>query len=142
MKLRPNRLPGTTQKTYPPIAPCSARHAFAFFNLLAFRPKSIASYIKWILKTNQSMSENFGTVRPADGIRDERLNQDIRRKDAPSQDPDTKIRRIKAACDGPHGVSLLIDLATSVDGLCNDQSRCLACKYEQINTSTFAPYDV
>lgn len=83
------------------------------------------------------MPEMFGAVRDAEGARDDRPNEDIRYKDTQSHDHDTKLGSIRAACVDPHNVPSLINLATSIDGLCNDESRKLACMHEQITGVSF-----
>ena len=88
------------------------------------------------------MPEKLGAVKAADGVCDERPNEDIRQERAPFHDPNTKVNRIQAACEGAHDFSLLVDLATSVDGLCDDESRRLACMYMQINQYSFAAYSM
>lgn len=86
------------------------------------------------------MTENLGAVKGAAGARDDRLNEDIQQKEAHPFDFKLKIGCILAACHSPHDVTRLVGLATSVGGLCNDETRRLACTYDNITLHPSATY--
>ena len=70
-----------------------------------------------MVDAERSMPENVKDVKSAYG--EDHVT--------PCPDIDAKVTQIKKVCSGNQDLHLLIDLATSVGGLCNDDLRRVAC---------------